>query len=73
MEFSLIEWVIIFFLIGGMFLLEFLNIVVEYMVDLIIDKYYFFVKVVKDVVVGVVCVFVVILCIIGLFIFLLKL
>ncbi|WP_235732317.1 diacylglycerol kinase family protein, partial [Mycoplasmopsis anatis] len=70
---SIIEWMIIFLLIGGMFSLELLNTAIEHTVDLITDKHHPLAKAAKDAAAGAVCVFAVISCIIGLLIFLTKL
>nr|WP_235732322.1 diacylglycerol kinase family protein [Mycoplasmopsis anatis] len=70
---SIIEWMIIFLLIGGMFSLELLNTAIEHTVDLITDKHHPLAKAAKDAAAGAVCVFAVISCIIGLLIFLPKL
>lgn len=72
-ELSIIEWMIIFLLIGGMFSLELLNTAIEHTVDLITDKHHPLAKAAKDAAAGAVCVFAVISCIIGLLIFLPKL
>ncbi|KDE22030.1 UDP kinase [Bacillus subtilis] len=71
-ELSMIEWMIIFLLIGGMFSLELLNTAIEHTVDLITDKHHPLAKAAKDAAAGAVCVFAVISCIIGLLIFFAK-
>ncbi|MBU8788379.1 MULTISPECIES: diacylglycerol kinase family protein [Bacillus] len=70
---SVLEWAVMFILIGGMLALELMNTAVEHAVDLITKKSHPLAKAAKDAAAGAVCVFAAVSCIIGLLIFLSKL
>ncbi|KAA6451412.1 diacylglycerol kinase family protein [Bacillus swezeyi] len=70
---TVLEWAVIFILIGGMLALELMNTAVEHAVDLITKESHPLAKAAKDAAAGAVCVFAAVSCIIGLLIFLSKL
>ncbi|MDQ0161303.1 diacylglycerol kinase family protein [Aeribacillus alveayuensis] len=71
---SLLEWIILFLLIGGILALELINTAIECVVDLVMQKkYHPLAKTAKDVGAGAVLVYVIISVIIGILIFIPKL
>ncbi|MDR4948631.1 diacylglycerol kinase family protein [Neobacillus cucumis] len=67
---SKMEWIIVLFLIGGMFALELINSAIERVVDLVTTEYHPLAKQAKDMAAGAVFVYAVLSVIVGLVIFL---
>ncbi|MGM7721080.1 diacylglycerol kinase family protein [uncultured Metabacillus sp.] len=67
-EFTLMEWVIILFLIGGMLALELMNTAIEHVVDLVTDEFKPLAKAGKDAAAGAVLVYAILSVIIGIII-----
>ncbi len=69
---SRLEWMMLFFAIGGMLSLELLNTAVERVVDLVTKEYHPLAKQAKDIAAGAVLVYAILSVAIGIFVFLPK-
>jgi undecaprenol kinase len=67
---SRIEWLFVFFAIGGMFALELMNTAIERVVDLVTVEYHPLAKQAKDIAAGAVFVYAILSVIVGIIIFL---
>ncbi|TXC89986.1 diacylglycerol kinase family protein [Metabacillus litoralis] len=65
LKFTMFDWVVILFLIGGMLALELMNTAIEHVVDLITEDYNPIAKAAKDAAAGAVLVYAILSVIIG--------
>lgn len=65
LEFTIVDWIVILFLIGGMLALELMNTAIEHVVDLITEDYNPIAKAAKDAAAGAVLVYAILSVIIG--------